>query len=229
MRVFLLTISLLLLGVAPAAYAAPTPDMELIVEADFEPTQAVGLLITEKGSTPKEQAKFTKLENGKFLVSFPLSAAELKSSGTATAILYDTAGHSAYGEVREIAREGLRPAPIGMSECKEKGSIPTTLQGQLALLESLVGIRSQRREVLQEALKSEFSGDMLERLQRLEDGFGLKSASELSPSLAPYQLVERLSAIVASIKNVRANKARRDAELRQTVAAPPVTEQAAEE
>lgn len=91
-------------------------------------------------------------------------------------------------------------------ECKRPDVNTLVLAQQQGLLESLVQVRSQRQEIAQKKLEQMMSPEQLEKLRRLEEGFGLRYAEPLSASLSPFELVDRLSRLHFALQSFRHNQ-----------------------
>jgi len=187
---------------------AKSSDVQIVVEADFEPSSAIGLIISPKGSTQKLKTDLKTVTPGKYLVSFTPKETELGEDAYATAMLTSEEGEIAFGEVHPLIASSLHDPLFSLPKCKKQSAMNSTIQGQFALIESLSSVRAERRQVLESQVKNELKGEFLAKLQRMEEGFGIVHAEPISAELAPYDLLSRLQAISDAINDVKAQKQR---------------------
>ncbi|HMO02431.1 MAG TPA: hypothetical protein PKD37_05720 [Oligoflexia bacterium] len=90
----------------------------------------------------------------------------------------------------------LPPLPA----CSYGSSSKAGVREQFGLVESLVEIRTARREVAQLKMKQYLSGELLSKLNKWEEGFGFKYERLLSHDLPPTELVERIFKLNSAIK-----------------------------
>lgn len=193
---------------APSIAYAEDKEVIIRIDSDIEPVRAVGLVLTSDGTTEKSDAKFARSQSGNLEVTFSYTSEEAGSDALATAMVQSSDGSVAFGHVRKLsAINGSRDLPV----CKGEKLAIAPNPSQIGLLQSLVDVRSARRELVQAKVSNLMKDDFLEMLKKLESGFGLTYAKELSPSLPPVELIDRLTRILNAVKNYRMSKANRSA------------------
>lgn len=225
--------TLVLVIAATLMCAAPvlgqTKKVRVVVESSFEPASAVGLLISKNGTTERLDATFEKVAENRWAVSFPFRKEELEVDTTASAILVSSDNELAFGNVQRIGKENLSSALLSLPACKNETTLGSSVAGQFALVESLIGVRSERRTVWKQVLEQELDDDTINKLSQLEVRLGLDRPVAIGREMPPLVLLERLTRIRSAIKQLKAEKARRELAAPKPAAEPAVgTEPAAE-
>lgn len=192
------------------AHAASDDQLvRVTVNAAFEPSSSLGLIMSEESTTQKIKPRIEKHSSGLYVVSFPVSKKEIKAGSLATAMLISDSGEVAAGDLIALSPNMPDPAILALPECTLPPVSIEAVRAQYATLDSLVNLRLRQRDLLKNSINSELSGDLLAKLQQLERGFGLKLTQELSADLRPYELFDRLARLKTAIANHRANAERR--------------------
>jgi hypothetical protein len=180
---------------------------EVVIDTKLEPTSAAGFVMTTAG-TSRVDATFSKLENGMLAVSFPFSApGEGEEVPEITAVVTAANGEMAFGQVRPLTAPDPKKLLIELPECELEEPPASPSVEQLGLLLKLVEVRSARRELAQIKVNRLMEGPFLEKLRKLEDGFGLAAGEvPLDVNLSSVELVTRLSKIAIAIKNYELHK-----------------------
>jgi len=200
---FLLVLLCALLVLMEDAWAQNIVDVD--VKANFSPVAAVGIIMVGGDTRQETMVKFEQVNEGNVVVSFPYSRSDLDKHATVSAIVVSEEGELAFGSVKPVRYDvgSIHSIP----QCEEESVISTVgLESQVALLESLLQIRSERRSTYQANLNRELSGDFLNRLMELESGLGLQAYPALSPDTDPVELTDRLSRLKNSIQQFKARK-----------------------
>lgn len=200
----ILALLLLQFILVPCAFSQDRT-IEINVAGNFRPVGSQGLLFTNNGVISKPVIKVENLANN-MLVSIPYKPAEIEDGAMATAILFGPDGEAAFGDVKMIHDSVSTKSFYSLQECNNEPVVPEGLNQQVGLLESLVAIRVARREGHQLRLKKALEGNFVEKLKRLEKGFGLRYNTPLSENLNSFELVDRLSRLSNAIKNYQSSK-----------------------
>jgi hypothetical protein len=183
-----------------------TKSSELIaqvnVRAKFTPVQASGLIWSERETGERAAISLQKIKENLYVVSFPYIRGEVRPDTYASAILTSKTGEIAFGEVRSLFGTGHKHSIYSIPACLPERSALTADRSRLGALEKLVEFRSQRRETYRKEIVQLLSPTFIDDLKRLESGFGLTSTNELSASLDPFELVERLSKLTALVEQI---------------------------
>ena len=186
--------------------SAQDRSIEINVNANFKPVSMLGLLMTEGKTIQKSISKSEQISDDVTMLTIPYQPEEVDSGTLATAMLIGPDGEVAMGDVKLITGSRSTKSFHSLPECSDELNVPPGLSDQVGLLESLVEIRSARREGNQLRISQIMSGPFLEKLRRLEKGFGMKHATKLSEDLTAFELVDRLSRLANAIKNYQTSK-----------------------
>ncbi len=176
--------------------------IEITVSAPFEPVNAVGLLFSERGTVQQPVPTPRRIDESNIIVRVPYRD-DLPRDTMATAMLFAADGTMAVGAVRQVFSPDPRESFLSIPECVPEKVTEATIQNQMSAIESLVQIRSKRRGLAQVQVAQLMSDKFLERLKKLEKGFGLQYQTELAPDLPPVQLIDRLQRILLAIQAVK--------------------------
>ena len=199
----LLSFSALLL-VATAAHAER---VEVTLDTKLEVRSAIGLLLSSQGAQQVRETDVHQASEILKLVSFPYLPDKVTPDTVASALVVLEDGSIAFANVRPILK-GQRDAKsfASLPDCEPEEATRVSVHDQFGLFESLVEIRSARREVNQIKIKKILAGPFLEKLKRLERGFGLAHPDELSADLPAAELVDRLSRLATAIRSYNRSK-----------------------
>lgn len=201
------SVSIGILLAAFVVFVSPFASAEAItvsfsIETSIEPITGVGLIMKQSGVTQKPGVQFSKAEKGTWKASFTIDSSEVDENAFASVILISSEGDLAASNVRSLTSAATPPIP----QCPPQQSIALTADTQIGVLQSLVSIRTARRDNAQARVEEVLKGDFLAMLKKLEAGFGLSRTKELSPDLPPVELIDRLARILNSVKNYRITK-----------------------
>ena len=220
-------LSLFLAAFGVTSAGAESNTIMIAVEAPFEPTSAVGLIINETATIQKTDATFSRGKHNEIIVAFPFREAEAKGGAMATAMVIAEDGMMAFGEMKPIESAEQRMVASELPDCPPEKMKTVGLESQMGLLQKLLDVRAARRANVQTQIKDLLTPEFRSQLEKLEKGFGYVNARPLSENLPPLELNERLSRITAALLDYRGAKKR--AEAAQSAAAQAATEKAAAE
>ena len=170
--------------------------------ASPQDASAVGLILSEQGIKEIPQTRVEKSAN-KSGSTVLIDGVQLSKDETASALLLDNQGSlyvgQALGPQSPLHKSNKSPCPQTVVDNNK-------LSGDEALLQKLVDIRSERRKLLDASIQSKLSGELLQKLQKVESGLGLATKAELSSELEPLELLERLWKLNASIQNIKSQR-----------------------
>jgi hypothetical protein len=175
--------------------------VQVDVSSSIEPATGVGLLISAGKTIQKVNPKIEKAGPGAITVTIPYSNSEISSDTVATALVVSDKGEVVFGNVRPVLGTELDAALATIPLCSDDQVNTAALSGQLSLLEELYRIRVKRRDEHKNKAARILSGNLLERLQKLERGFGLAREKELSADLTAFELLDRVSRLRDALKN----------------------------
>ncbi|RIL11351.1 MAG: hypothetical protein DCC75_02510 [Proteobacteria bacterium] len=206
-----INIALLVSSAACAFAQQQTPaKIEINIDAPFEPAEAVGLILSEKGVYQRELDKIERASPRVLVATLSYLKESIPADAVATVLIRSEDGQIAAGSPRLVLTEDEWNSFWSLPQCPpEKFSTSAATEtGKLSLLESLVDIRARRRGVAQVQLAKALDQQYIERLRKLEAGFGFSYPEPLSAEMTPVELIDRLTRIVEVINaaNQRAPK-----------------------
>ena len=176
--------------------------LSFTVETALEPISGVGIVMKPSGVIQKPTVEFTKIDKGLWRATFVVLSSEIDDHSFASVMLMSSEGDIATSAVQAVSRLIAPEIP----KCPPQQAISLAAETQVGVLQSLVSIRSARRDNAQARIVALMQGDYLEKLRNLEKGFGLSRGRELSSDLPPLELIDRLSRILNSVHNYKASK-----------------------
>lgn len=192
---------------ASANAAKSERSIEIVVETVDTPKSSVGLIMSPTGTKQRLDVTPKQLRPGVWVVNVPYSEKEIADDTTATAILVSEAGNMTFGQVRSIQPRESGAAFVSIPDCVEESTGGSAaVGGQFALIQSLVDVRAARRAYAHKKVGLILSKDFLERLRKLEKGFGMARTSELGPDLPPTEVIDRLSRLINAVKIYNSRK-----------------------
>lgn len=93
--------------------------------------------------------------------------------------------------------------------CDTRLSLSNENYKQGELFASLIELRQKRKLHIESKISSILSGEMLQKLRRLEENFGFRHEKPLGPELSTGELVTRLDALTHAIKLYKTYKSQR--------------------
>lgn len=176
--------------------------IEVVVQSSFEAERAVGVLFSERGTQQQPVEKPRRIDESFVVVRVPYEE-QLPRDTMVTAVLYGPEGRTAIGNVRPVFGRDPRESFLSIPDCVPAPLPNAPLQTQLSMIESLVQLRSQRRGLAQVKVAQQLNDNVVQQLQKLERGFGLRYETPLNADLPPVELIDRLHRILAAIRSVR--------------------------
>lgn len=190
---------------AGAATAASDSTIEILVDASFTPSAAMGVLLHGAESVQRRDVTYTQTTHG-IVVQIPFQQEQIAPGTTATAIVMSAEGETAFGQVRPVYASQDGKLPLSLPTCILKSDDKLDPSSQIALFESLVTLRSQLTENLRKQVEKELSSEVVSRISRLEDLFGLHRAVPVGMDRTPAEIADRLSRLAETVRNYRLNQ-----------------------
>ena len=188
---------ILALGFTPAWTLAADKPVIIQVDAMFEPTAAVGIILTKSGISERPANSFKRTAHG-VQVELSVAESELVDDSTITAMVSGASGERAYGEMRPLVAYS---PPENIATCPDKPARESLDAGSL---EQLIDLRGRRRDIAKQQIAAVLGSEGLaDKLANVEQLFGLNSARPLSADLDPLELLERLARINAAVESYR--------------------------
>jgi hypothetical protein len=198
---FLGVLSTVCIAPAPSAHAQEVQKIQLDVLSSAEPASAVVLLISQNRVKEILDTKIEKGPRGAYSVAFTVLSQEITADTVATALVISTQGEASFTPVKGLGTGQSLESLALLPNCEGEPLKQIGIAGQVALLNQLVDIRTKLRNVSRNKLQASLSGEFLDKLRKLEKGFGLSREKELDPSLSSLELVDRLTRIRSALQN----------------------------
>lgn len=205
-RTLLLNIALLLSLLASSNVRA-ADYVEVDVNTTINPSSALGLIISETGTAQRggEDISWQRITPGNLIVKVPVTSSERAKGAIVTAMVMDAEGAVAFGSNKSTQTQELSSTVFSLPSCPRRKA-PANIDSQGALVQSLMDVRAARRGNLQRRAATALQGELLNKLVRLERGFGLSQAEPLDGSLHPIELEDRLGRLLQAVTNYRSKR-----------------------
>ena len=178
----------------------------VVVPVDDEIQTAVGIILSQGETKQVRVAAPKQRDEHSVIVEVPYSDADRRAGALATALVSLKNGSVALADVVSLQGDFPDNSFADLPLCDGNMKMPVLAESQLGNLKRLVEIRSQRRAVLQTKMARLLQGTALEKLRKLERGFGTGTGIPLSPALLPFELVDRLSRLKQAISTYETNR-----------------------
>lgn len=185
-------VSALLLALSyhlPAAAA----DVTVFVQTDFEPAQFEGLVSSPNGViTEKVNPAVTEVSPNYYAVTFSVDDKSPEEQ-TATAVALSKDGRMAVGAV-------VPAIPKGTPEnCSPSAIDPVKIEVDAGTIRSLAANRLKRREYNRKILELSYTQFPSSEMESVERKFGLLYPDQVTRDLNPFQMVDRISRLIAAL------------------------------
>jgi hypothetical protein len=138
-----------------------------------------------------------------YIVSFIVDRNIVRKDSVATAMAFDETGKVSFANVSpELLSDG-KTLISRIPECPSEDPSAIVKLDQKGPLQQLVDVRNERAELARLKISRMLDESFLTKLHRFEDAFGLDQSEELTASLPPEVLVDRLSRITHAVKKYR--------------------------
>lgn len=173
------------------------------VEAKPEPKKAVGMVLSAGRTVEISETTIKKVGEKVYLISFVVDRNIVRKDSVATAMAFDENGTVSFANVSpELLSDG-KTLLSRIPECPAEDPSAIVKLDQQGPLQQLVDVRTERAELARLKISRMLDESFLTKLHRFEDAFGLDKSEELSASLPPEVLVDRLSRITHAVKKYR--------------------------
>jgi hypothetical protein len=139
-------------------------------------------------------------------ITFSVPRSKVQPDSVASAIATDDQGATVFASVTPAITSEARDLLASVPECPGQDSsraISTTSPGTL---KQLVDVRAERMDIVRIKLKRAMDGNVLAKLSKFEEAFGLTRSDALSPDLPPAELFDRLSSIQHALRKYQAHQ-----------------------
>jgi hypothetical protein len=178
------------------------------VESKPQLVKATGIVFSASSSFEVPQTTITKIGDKLFEVAFSVPRSKIQPDTVASAIATDESGSVVFAGVTPALASEALDLLASVPECPGEDSsraITTTSPGTL---KQLVDVRSERMEIVRLKLRRAMEGNVLAKLIKFEEAFGLTRPDSLSADLPPAELYERLSRIQHALRRYQSYKTR---------------------
>jgi hypothetical protein len=173
------------------------------VEAKPEPKKAVGMVLSAGRTVEFPETTIKKVGEKLYIVSFIVDRNIVRKDSVATAMAFDENGNVSFANVSpELLSDG-KTLISRIPECPSEDPSAIVKLDQQGPLQQLVDVRNERAELARLKISRMLDESFLTKLHRFEDAFGLDQSEELTASLPPEVLVDRLSRITHAVKKYR--------------------------
>jgi hypothetical protein len=173
------------------------------VETKPEPKKAIGMVLSSGRTVEIPETTIKKVGEKLYLISFVVDRNIVRKDSVATAMAFDENGSVSFANVSPALLSDGKTLLSSIPECPSEDPSAIVKLDQQGPLQQLVDVRSERAELARLKISRMLDESFLAKLNRFEDAFGLDKSEELSASLPPEVLVDRLSRITHAMKKYR--------------------------
>jgi hypothetical protein len=180
----------------------------VVVRAESKPSivKASGIVFSSRSSFNVEETTVTKIGDKLYEISFSVPRSKIQPDSVASAIATDENGAAVFGNVTPALSSETRDLLASVPECPGEDSSKVTTISTPGALKQLVDVRAERLDIVRLKLKRSMDENVLAKLTKFEEAFGLKRSSDLSPDLPAAELIDRLSGIEHALKKYQSYK-----------------------
>lgn len=181
----------------------------VLLTGDFkEDVKAYGLIFNDKNAQELNSDKTIKIDDQHIITFFKIDPEYYSNSSLITAFAKDDDGKLKFGNTANLG-DNLKPKSF-LEEVKkcEAPNVELNMQSQLSVMEKLIRIRSKLKENKKLQLNALLTPELLNRLEKTENSFGLKYNNSFTETTNPVQLVQRLYRVYHALRNYRLSKTR---------------------
>jgi hypothetical protein len=209
-RMFILALLTCFLATPLLAQGSP---ITVRAASDGVPARAIGLVFSDNGVLQTPDTEIERLREGEYLITFAPRRmrqvlGETRGSLRASAIIENEDGSIVHANVTHLKAAG-EDHPLSGPLCELRTSISSGVQSQSSgIFHQLIKLREDKRQNHLAELGRKITPELQYKIKRLEENFGLSEGTEISASLEPYVLIQRLARLQNAITLLKANKPR---------------------
>lgn len=173
------------------------------VEAKPDPKKAIGMVLSSGRTIEIQETTIKKVGEKLFMISFVVDRNIVRKDSVATAMAFDENGNVTFANVSPELLSDNKNLLSRIPDCPAEDPSAVVKLDQQGPLQKLVDVRTERAEIARLKISTMLDEDFLEKLHRFEDAFGLDKSEEITASLPPEVLVDRLSRITHAVKKYR--------------------------
>lgn len=204
----LLTCSIILNSLTASALDLPLGEATVSVRVESKPqlTSAKGIVFSSRSSFEVPEAAVTKIGDKLYEITFSVPRSKVQADSVASAIATNEEGGTVFAGVTPAITSEARDLLASVPECPGQDSSRTIATTSPGTLKQLVDVRAERMDIVRIKLKRAMDGNVLAKLAKFEEAFGLTRAVELSPDLPPAELFDRLSNIQHALRKYQTHQ-----------------------
>jgi hypothetical protein len=190
-----------ILSMCNVASAEPR-ELTFELTVPFSPLSGLGVIMDVASTKTISNVSIKPVRDGVYQAKFTIPEDGVSKEALASVALFSSDGQMTFSTVQQIQSTLFQMPPV----CSKKDPVQLNTQNQIGVLQSLVSIRSARRDTAKAKITQQLNSNYVQRLNKLERGFGLPLLPDLSAEMAPADLIERLSRILNAVRNYRSTK-----------------------
>lgn len=182
--------------------------VKVTVRAESKPNlvEATGIVFSAKSSLNIPETTINKIGDKLYEISFSVPRSKIQPDSVASALAKDDIGGAVFGNVTPAITSESRDLLTSVPECPGEDSSKITTISTPGALKQLVDVRAERLDIVRLKIKRAMDGNVLAKLTKFEEAFGLNRANELSADLPAAELIERLSRIEHALRKYQTYK-----------------------
>jgi hypothetical protein len=208
----LIACAVLVLTFGSLAYSLDLPGSNLTiavrVESKPQLVRARGIVFSSRSSFEVTDTEITKIGDKLYEITFSAPRSKVLSDSVASAIATDENGSEVFATVTPAYDSEAKNLLASVPECPAEDSSRAVNTTSPGTIKQLVDVRAERMEIVRLKIKRAMDGNVLQKLAKFEEAFGLTRAEELNPDLPPEELFDRLSRIHHALRKYQTYKPR---------------------
>ncbi len=180
-----------------------TRNIEINVFTKSDPAQAVGLVFSSSGAEQKLGPKLRRVSDELVIVTYPLNENNIQADTFGSALVILANGDVVLGEVKPLALRAEHSSAYSLPACVEPEDSSALKISEVGPLQRLVDFRTRRRTIAKDKLRLILSDEFVDKLGKLEQGFGLARESQLNADTHPLEIIDRATRLANAIRNYR--------------------------
>lgn len=186
----------------------PTAGIPVAVRVESKPNlvRATGIVFSSRSAFQVPETTITKIGDKLYEVTFAVPRSKVQPDSVASAVATDENGGEVFASVTPALTSEAKDLLASVTECPGEdtsGAVSITSPGTL---KQLVDVRAERMDIVRLKIRRAMDGNVLAKLVKYEEAFGLTRAEPLSPDLPPAELFDRLSRIQHALRKYQAYK-----------------------
>ncbi len=191
-----------------SALDLPLGELSVSVRVESKPPliSAKGIVFSSRSSFEVPEAKLSKIGDKLYEITFSVPRSKIHPDSVASAVANDDQGGAVFASVTPAITSEARDLLASIPECPGQDSSRAVATTSPGTLKQLVDVRAERMDIVRIKLKRAMDGNVMAKLVKFEEAFGLARSDDLNPDLPPAELFDRLSRIQHALRKYQSHQ-----------------------